>query len=144
MKLKIAIVAILGLAAFGLSNSTLHAQDTTKSTGDGVYTQAQADEGRAKYAQLCSSCHGDALTGGEMAPALAGGDFMANWNGLTVFDFFDRIRKTMPLGKEGSLNRDTCAVLTAFVLSSNGMPAGSTPLDTHDEVLKTIKIEAKK
>ena len=76
-----------------------------------------------------------------MAPALAGGDFMSNWNGTSLFDLFDRIRKTMPLGKEGTLSREQVAVITSFILSSNSAPAGAKPLPTQDELLKTIKIE---
>lgn len=143
MKAKIAFAAIAGLVAFGLAGTRLVAQDS-KSTNDGVFTKAQVDAGRAAYAQNCASCHGDALNGGEMAPALAGGEFMANWSGLTVFDFFDRVRKTMPLGKEGSLSRDQVAVITAFVLNSNGFAPGNTALPTQDELLKTIKIDTKK
>jgi mono/diheme cytochrome c family protein len=144
MRLKIAAAAIVGLAALGLYSTSVLAQDGGKNASDGVYTKAQSDAGRAGYASKCASCHGDALTGGEMAPPLAGGDFMANWNGLTVFDFFDRVRKTMPLGKEGSLSRDETAQITAFILNSNGYPAGSIALDTHDEVLKMIKLDTKR
>ena len=144
MKIKIAAMALVGLASLGLYSVRVNAQDSTKVASDGVYTKAQSDAGRGGYAAKCASCHGDALTGGEMAPPLAGGDFMANWNGLTVYDFFDRVRKTMPLGKEGSLNREECAQITAFILSSNGYPAGSAALDTHDENLKMIKLDTKR
>ena len=41
---------------------------------DGVYTKEQADKGQALYKQHCGTCHGDALEGIEMAPALTGGD----------------------------------------------------------------------
>lgn len=144
MKIKLAVLAVAGLASLGLYDSGLHAQDGGRNASDGVYTKAQGDAGRGAYASKCASCHGDALTGGEMAPALAGGDFMANWNGLTVFDFFDRVRKTMPLGKEGSLNREDTANIAAFILLSNGYPAGQSPLDTKDEILKMIKLDTKR
>jgi cytochrome c553 len=144
MKIKIAAVAIVGLASLGVYSTRVHAQDTNKNASDGVYTKAQSDAGKGGYAAKCASCHGDALTGGEMAPPLAGGDFMANWNGLTAFDFFDRVRKTMPLGKEGSLNRQEVGDITAFILSSNGYPAGSAALPTQDEVLKMIKLDTKR
>jgi cytochrome c len=143
MKLQIAAVAIAGLASLGLYSTQVHAQDT-KPASAGVYTKEQAEKGKAGYAAKCASCHGDALTGGEMAPALAGGDFMANWNGLTAFDFFDRVKKTMPLGKEGSLARPETADITAFILSANGYPAGSVALDTHDESLRMITLDSKR
>jgi mono/diheme cytochrome c family protein len=144
MKIKLVVVVLAGLASLGLYDARLRAQDGGKVASDGVYTKAQSDAGKSGYASKCASCHGDALTGGEMAPALAGGDFMANWNGLTVFDFFDRVRKTMPLGKEGTLNREEVAQITAFILSSNSYPAGQAALDTHDETLKMIKLDTKR
>ncbi|PYR94394.1 MAG: class I cytochrome c, partial [Acidobacteria bacterium] len=36
-----------------------------------------------------------------MTPALTGGAFMANWDGLTVGDLFDRIRISMPADRPG-------------------------------------------
>ncbi len=144
MKVKIALVALAGLASMGLYDSALRAQDGGRSVWDGVYTKEQADRGKGLYAKECGSCHGDQLTGGEMAPALAGGDFLSNWNGLSVGAFFDRVRTSMPLNKPGSLSREVNSDITAFILSSNSFPAGSAPLDTKSEVLNTIKIEAKK
>jgi S-disulfanyl-L-cysteine oxidoreductase SoxD len=144
MKIKIAMVAVIGLASMGLYNSTLRAQEGGRSVWDGVYTQEQAERGKGLYAKECGSCHGDQLTGGEMAPALAGGDFLSNWNGLSVGQFFDRIRTSMPLSKPGSLSREVNADITAFILQSNSFPAGKTALDTKSEILNTIKIEAKK
>ena len=35
----------------------------------------------------------------ESPPPLAGGEFLSNWNGLTVGDLFERTRKTMPQSK---------------------------------------------
>src|SRR6185295_9189270 len=46
---------------------------------DGVYTVAQAERGKEKYGQKCSSCHGDFLEGGR-GPALSGQEFEANWD----------------------------------------------------------------
>jgi S-disulfanyl-L-cysteine oxidoreductase SoxD len=143
MKVKIAVVALIGLASAGLYNTMLHAQEA-RSVWDGVYTKEQADAGKSLYAQDCGSCHGDQLTGGEMAPPLAGGDFLSNWNGLTVGDFFDRVRSSMPLNKPGSLSREVNRDITAFILSANSFPAGTTALDTKSEVLKTIRIDAAK
>jgi mono/diheme cytochrome c family protein len=144
MKVKIAVVALVGLASVGLYDSRLHAQDGGHSVWDGVYTKEQADRGKGLYAADCGSCHGDQLTGGEMAPALAGGDFLSNWNGLTVGAFFDRVRTSMPLNKPGSLSREVNADITAFILSANNFPAGSAPLGTKSEVLNTIRIDAAK
>lgn len=116
----------------------------TKSVWDGVYTQAQADRGKTAYADQCASCHGADLTGGEMAPPLAGGEFMQGWDGLTVGDLFDRVRTSMPQNAPGSLTPQQNVDILSFVLASNKFPAGATELPTEAAALKQIKVEAKK
>ena len=116
----------------------------TKSVWDGVYTEEQAKRGGAVYRQWCASCHGSELEGGEMAPGLVGGGFTSNWNGLTVADIFDRTKTTMPQDSPGALSREQVADVTAFVLSMNKFPAGTTELATQSEMLKQIKFEATK
>lgn len=120
------------------------AQDTpTRSVWDGVYSEDQAQRGQGLYNQHCMACHGGSLTGGEQAPPLAGGEFLSNWNGLTVGDLFERIRTSMPLNNPQSLNRDTNALILAYVLSVNQFPAGQADLSSRTEVLKQIRIAAK-
>ncbi|MGA3202431.1 MAG: cytochrome c [Bryobacteraceae bacterium] len=120
------------------------AQDATRSVWDGVYTDEQASRGQGLYNQHCASCHADTLTGGEMSPPLAGGDFLANWNGLTLGELFDRIRTTMPQNKPGKLSREVNADITAFILNFNKFPAGKTELPHATEFLKEIRIESEK
>ena len=72
------------------------------------------------------------LSGGEQAPPLAGGEFRANWNGLTVVDLFDRIRTSMPLNNPQSLNRETNAAILSYILSVNRFPAGQAELPSRD------------
>ena len=114
------------------------------SVWDGVYTEEQSKRGEAVYRKECAACHGDQLTGGESAPPLTGGAFQANWNGLTLGDLFDRIRKTMPQTKPGSLTRQQGADVLAFMLSVNKFPAGKTELYRQSEMLKEIRFEMKK
>lgn len=109
-----------------------------------MFTADQAKRGQTRYAEFCASCHGDTLAGGESAPPLAGGEFLSNWNTLTVGDLFDRTRSTMPQNKPGSLSREANAEILAFVLSANQFPAGKTALPQQSEVLKEIRIEAVK
>jgi mono/diheme cytochrome c family protein len=116
----------------------------THSVWDGVYTAEQADRGRPLYVKECASCHGDQLTGGEAAPPLAGGVFLSNWNGLTVGDLFERIRKTMPQSKPGKLPRTTIADVTAYMLKVNEFPSGQEALSTKAEMLSQIQIESTK
>ncbi len=79
-----------------------------------------------------------------MAPPLTGGEFMSNWNGLTVGDLFDRIRTTMPADRPGRLNREKNADILAHILSMNQFPAGSMELSRQSEALKEIRIESVK
>ncbi len=129
--------ALLVALAAGLAFS-----QTSKSVWDGVFSAAQAKRGQERYAAQCAVCHGDTLSGGESAPPLAGGEFLSNWNGLTVGDLFDRTRSTMPQSKPGSLSREANAEIIAFILSSNQFPAGNTDLPQASEVLREIKVEA--
>jgi mono/diheme cytochrome c family protein len=116
----------------------------SRSVWDGVYTEEQAKRGEAVYKKECGACHGEMLTGGESAPPLTGGSFQANWNGLTLGDLFDRIRKTMPQSKPGSLTRQQGADVLAFMLNMNKFPAGKTELYRQSEMLKEIRFETKK
>lgn len=111
---------------------------------DGVYTEEQADRGHAVYHSQCETCHGETLTGGDEVPPLAGGQFLANWNGLTVGDLFERVRKTMPLNDPGKLTAQQNADVLAYLLDFNMFPAGKTELMHESEVLKQIRIEATK
>jgi len=135
MRYTLLIVAIIGCA---------WAQDTSSSVWDGVYTQAQADRGRAAYNASCASCHGDQLTGGEIAPALVGGDFMSNWNGLTVGALFERARMGMPPGAPAKVPRDSKVDIVAYILSFNKFPPGEKELPTQTAMMNTIRIDAEK
>jgi len=138
MRFNVIVSAIL------LSSLLLPQTSDSRSVWDGVYTEEQSKRGQALYGQHCASCHGDALTGGESAPALAGGEFLSNWNGLTAGDLFERIRTTMPLNKAGKLSREVNADILAFMFAANQFPAGKAELARQTEVLKQIKIEATK
>src|SRR5689334_17135542 len=132
-----AIVIAAGLA--GVCST-----QTTRSVWDGVYSAEQAKRGQARYNAQCASCHGPSPEGGESAPPLTGGEFLANWSGLTVGELFDRTRNTMPQSKPGSLSREANAEILAYVFSANQFPAGKTDMPQATEILKEIKIEAVK
>jgi mono/diheme cytochrome c family protein len=117
---------------------------TSRSVWDGVYTEEQAKRGEEFYRKECASCHGDTLVGGGGAAPLAGGAFLSNWNGLTVGDLFDRIRKTMPQGSLGKLTKQQDADILAYLLSFNKFPAGKTELQKQVEFLREIRFEATK
>ena len=135
-------------AAFVLACCTLctvvRAQQDAASASvwSGVYTEEQARRGELAYRQSCVNCHGPELDGADMTPPLTGGNFMANWNDLSLGDLFERIRATMPLDKPGTLSRQQNADLVAFVLKANMWPAGTTELSRDLGALKQIRIQS--
>ena len=145
MKLTTVAAVLFGIVAVGASGAraTVAAQ-IEKSQWEGVYTLEQARRGDALYFQHCAGCHAPDLTGGETAPALAGGEFAANWDSLTVGDIFERIRISMPQGNPGALGRAQKADVLAFILSKGNYPAGQEELPQQTEVLKTIAFLAQK
>jgi S-disulfanyl-L-cysteine oxidoreductase SoxD len=108
-----------------LAAAALFAQ-ASRSVKDGVYTAAQADKGKAIYADQCASCHGEDLLGSGPFPALVGDDFQKEWRGQTVNDLFERMKSTMPATKPGSLSAQQNADLLAYLFKENGYPAGKT------------------
>jgi len=137
-------VAILGGALFVLCAVCAQEPVPSRSVWDGVYTEEQAKRGEPLYRKECAACHGEQLTGGESAPPLTGGAFLSNWNGLTLGDLFDRIRKTMPQTAPGRLSRQQNADILAFMLSMNRFPAGKTELYRQSEMLRDIRFESGK
>ena len=144
MNVKFATVALAPLATILVLYSTVHAQPPTKSVWEGVYSDEQANRGKALYAQECASCHGSELTGGEMAPPLAGGEFLAGWDGLTIGDLLERFRISMPQNAPGSLSGQQNADILAYVLSVSKFPAGAAEMPKEAGILKQIKLEVKK
>ena len=138
--------AALGCALFALCvvRAQEPAPSSPRSVWDGVYTEEQAKRGEPVYQKECASCHGASLGGGESSPPLTGGAFLSNWNGLTLGDLFDRIRKTMPQSAPGRLTRQQDADILAFMLSRNKFPAGKTEIYRQSEMLKEIRFEAEK
>lgn len=119
-------------------------QDKPKTTWDGVYSAEQAARGAEQYAKSCASCHGPDLMGVDTAPSLTGPDFNTGWNDLTLDDLFERARTTMPADAPGSLSRQQYADVVAFILSKDGMPAGSAELPAENPALKQIKFLTQK
>jgi mono/diheme cytochrome c family protein len=111
------------------------------SVWDGVYSAQQAEQGKALYQKQCASCHGADLDGGGTAPPLKGADFKGNWNGQTAGDLFEKMQTTMPADQPGRLSREENAAILAFLLTSNGFPAGQKDLPTDGGVLAKIRFE---
>jgi mono/diheme cytochrome c family protein len=142
MNFRRAIIAVVSVWIVGVFASA-YAQGP-KSVWDGAFTADQAKRGAEAYTKHCLECHQAELSGDGFAPALAGSDFMNAWNGLTVGDLFDRIRVSMPPGKESSVTNAEKMDIVAHILSVNKFPAGTTELPPQLEAAKQIKFEATK
>jgi S-disulfanyl-L-cysteine oxidoreductase SoxD len=147
LQIKIGIAAVVGFGAIGATHSAPRvpqSAQTTRSVWDGVYTTDQEKRGAEQYANNCSRCHGQDLLGiGEAAP-LTGPGFLANWDGLTLGDLDERIFRSMPQDKPGTLTREQVADIMTHILSFDGFPAGKTELDSKVEVLNQIRFDAQK
>lgn len=118
------------------------AQAPSQSTWDGVYSSDQADRGGQLYMATCAQCHGPQMGGIDAAPALTGGAFASNWNGVTLGDMVNRIRVSMPQDDPGSLSRQQVADVLAYILRANGFPAGKKELPRQTAFLRQIAYEA--
>ena len=128
------LAALLLIAGFAQAQST----DSTaagKSVWQGVYTEEQATRGDAEHQNNCSSCHGTEKYSGDA--------FTKNWVGRTVFDLFDQIKTTMPDDNPGGLSAQQYKDVVAYILKTNGFPAGTDSLPSDPEAMRLLKIDAK-
>jgi mono/diheme cytochrome c family protein/sugar lactone lactonase YvrE len=138
MRTPLPLALLIIAALIGWMSATAQ---SSSSVWDGVYTEAQAALGTQEYGQYCAMCHGSGLNGNGEAPALQGGEFLDDFDGLTVGDLFDRLRKSMPSNAPGSLNPQVYADILAYMLKANGFPAGHTPLSDRSSFLHAIMFE---
>jgi len=144
----IGVVGVVGAIGFVYSAGA----QNSRSVLEGVYTNAQAERGRAVYADQCTDCHGRALEGAYESHTLVGDEFTSNWDGQPLLALFDRILITMSGAEPGTmsgkipkpLTRAQTADLVAFILWFNKIPAGKAELGTNAEVLRQIRFEAPK
>jgi len=93
----------------------------------GGFTESQVTRGGTVYTQYCVQCHGANLQG-ESGPALSGQVLKAAYGGGTAAQLYDFISRQMPQNAPGSLKQWQYLDVTAYVLSKNGLPSGSTAL----------------
>lgn len=105
-----------------------------RSTADGVYTRAQAEQGREVFALACQSCH---------APTQhAGNTFRGNWFGRSLWALFDYLRWSMPQTDPGTLSNDEYIALVAYLMQINRMPTGTEALAADSTTLVGIRIDS--
>jgi cytochrome c len=120
------------------------AQDNPRRTvRDGAFTAAQADRGERDYGRECERCHGADLSGdsGREVPALIGAPFLERWDGHTVKDLFEQVKRSMPADSPDSLTTRAYVDIVAFLLSRNEFPSGADELSRTADRLQDWVIE---
>ena len=142
MKTRARVLVAVSCAALVLAGVALAVDAQTRSVRDGVYTDAQAERGKAVYVAQCEACHKADLRGEPMTPSLVGVSFAFRWNGQTLYDYLIGMRSTMPQGAPGGLSEAAYVDVLAFILAENGYPAGDVGLVADADALKAVRIDA--
>jgi ankyrin repeat protein len=129
--------------AGGAGSPRTAVQDAKISIWEGVYTEAQAKRGEDAYARACARCHAEDLLGSTNAPALVGQPFFARFDRTSADDVIDVIRRTMPQEAPDTLGMPAYADIVAFMLKSNGSPAGKAELPTDRGKLREILVTSR-
>ncbi len=122
-------VTAAGVAASGAT--VLAAQQPSVAA---VFTQRQADDGKAAYAARCASCHMPDLSGNNDVPALADANFLGTWGSRSTKELYDYTVGTMPPGGP-PLSPEAGAAIVAHILRVNGAPSGEHALDASTAAL---------
>ena len=91
------------------SSARVHAQAPAEQErgaaprGEALFTQAQADAGKAGYERNCAGCHGPNVDDGNSGPPLRGAPFLGKFAGKPAADLFTYASTKMPKGNPGSL-----------------------------------------
>ena len=146
MKFRVVVAVIVSMWTAGALYATHAAQSAPAgaTTWSGVYTAEQAKLGSTAYVKHCSECHGEDFAGNGEAPPLKGPELLSNWNGLSVGEFFDRIRISMPPSNPDDVTVKEKVEIIAYLLQENGFPAGTSELPATLDALKAIKFESNK
>jgi mono/diheme cytochrome c family protein len=111
-----------------------------KTTLDGVFTAAQAERGKSHFVSGgCAECHRPDLSG-DRGPALKGDAFLAHWENGSIHSLFEKIRETMPANGPAEVTDEAKADIVAYLLQSNGFPAGKTELRAEADSLGVVDI----
>lgn len=102
------------------------------------FTEAQAAQGQAIYAEQCASCHGTNLDDGAYGPPLKGNEFRAKWGARSAEPLFTFTSTKMPPATPGTLGDAKYAQLLAFMLLENGAAAGASDLPGDPDKLAAL------
>ena len=115
---------------------------SSNSTGDGIYTVAQAERGAEQYTARCASCHSADMRGNSNSPRLRGMAFMFIWEGKSVGELYTKMSAEMPTDQPGGLLANNYADILAFILRTNEFPSGNKELSPTEADLNQITISS--
>jgi len=92
-----------------------------------IFTDDQAERGRASFRAICSECH--------YSSEFRGTQFQFEWRRRTVWDFYREISRTMPEDAPGSLEPQQYVDIISYVLRANGFSAGDRELTADQAIL---------
>jgi len=142
--LAVLVTAVLVVASLGFAARPPATTRSGRTVWDSVYSAPQAARGESTYARTCARCHGATLAGANESPPLSGSGFLANWDGLALNELQNRIQTTMPSDSVGIYNRTLVVTVMAYLLKSNGFPAGTVDLPESVDSLKDIVLRTSK
>jgi hypothetical protein len=105
----------------------------------GIFTADQAARGKETYTTVCLRCHAGDLSG-VTGPALTGDRFFSSWGGEPVDRLWLKIRDQMPPNFGTIIDVKAKLDIVAFILQSNGFPAGPAELVVGADDLTTAQI----
>lgn len=123
------VLGLIAITAGMLAGPAAYAQQ--KTLKDGVYTAEQAQNGQAIFEGTCKTCHDMKFYQNTLR----------SWNSQPLLYLWETIMGTMPADNPGSLGFDEYTNVLAYILSSNGFPAGDVALDP-DQGMDAISIVA--
>jgi mono/diheme cytochrome c family protein len=135
----IAAGVVAAMTSAAVFTPSLSAQAPEPRIWQGVYTTAQAERGKETFGTACLRCHGPNLEG-NTAPALTGDRFYASWGNEPIDRLFLKIRDTMPPNFGSTMDDKTKLEIVAYILKTNGYPAGTSELVVGGQDLATAQI----
>jgi mono/diheme cytochrome c family protein len=129
------LLGLSALVAGGFSARASFSQSTAagNTVWDGVYTEAQAARGEARYRASCSGCHDEGPRRGEA--------FMRDWSGSDIASLFGQVKTSMPPGRAGSLSDADYLDIVAYMLRVNDFPAGRGELNA--DTARSTRVEGR-
>jgi mono/diheme cytochrome c family protein len=112
-----------GASGAGVSTSGGGNFASLRSSNTGVYTTAQATEGRDLFAAQCATCH-------SATSLVTTVDFKTQWVGKPLWNLVAFTKREMPTSNPGSLTDAQYVQAIAFLLQTYKAPTGSVALPT--------------